>query len=155
MLASIIFMMILPLPTWLVDAHWREHDHLGHAAVDGGHVPALTAGVFQLSIGVADYHAVSFGISIATTRLILLARRRGTSSTPSVTLWSGATIVGLVVFLILTIVQFVVITIRAPERVMKWRHAFRWTPCLANRCQLMVTCAGTIDMQEAKACAES
>jgi type III secretion protein V len=117
MLMAIVFMLILPLPTLLVDV-----------------LIAINIGLSALLLMVAMYlpNPLAFssfpsvllvttllrlGISIATTRLVLLQADAGhIVDTFGNFVVGGNLLVGLVVFLIITIVQFIVIT-KGAERV--------------------------------------
>ena len=117
LLVTAILMMILPLPTWLVDALIGVN--LASAVLllmmalylknplDFSTLPSiiLITTIFRLAL------------SITTTRLILLQADAGEIvETFGNFVIAGELIVGLVVFLIITIVQFVVIT-KGSERV--------------------------------------
>jgi type III secretion protein V len=117
LLVTAIMMMILPLPTWLVDA--LIGINLASAVLllmmalylknplDFSTLPSiiLITTIFRLAL------------SITTTRLILLQADAGEIiETFGNFVIAGELIVGLVVFLIITIVQFVVIT-KGSERV--------------------------------------
>ncbi len=117
LLVTAIMMMILPLPTWLVDALIGVN--LASAVLllmmalylknplDFSTLPSiiLITTIFRLAL------------SITTTRLILLQADAGEIvETFGNFVIAGELIVGLVVFLIITIVQFVVIT-KGSERV--------------------------------------
>jgi len=117
LLVTAIMMMILPLPTWLVD---------GLIAVN------LASAVLLLMMALYLKNPLDFStlpsiilittifrlaLSITTTRLILLQADAGEIvETFGNFVIAGELIVGLVVFLIITIVQFVVIT-KGSERV--------------------------------------
>ena len=75
-------------------------------------------------------------INVSSTRLILLQYNAGRIIEAfGQFVVGGNEIVGLVVFLILVIIQFVVIT-RGSERVAEsWLPGSPWTPCRASRCQ--------------------
>lgn len=117
LLVAIIFMMILPMPTLLIDT-----------------LIGLNMGIAILLLMLAIYisHPLAFSsfpsvlllstlfrlsLSIATTRLILLEADAGQIiQTFGEFVVGGNLIVGLVVFLIITIVQFIVIT-KGSERI--------------------------------------
>ena len=117
MLVAIIFMMILPLPTWLVDV-------LIGVNMSISAVLLMVAMYLPSPLAFSSFPSVllvttlfRLGISIATTRLILLQGDAGhIIDTFGNFVVGGNLIVGLVVFLILTIVQFIVIT-KGAERV--------------------------------------
>ena len=117
LLVTAILMMILPLPTWLVDVLIGVN---------------LASAVLLLMMGLYLRNPLDFStlpsiilittifrlaLSITTTRLILLQADAGSIiETFGQFVIAGELIVGLVVFLIITIVQFVVIT-KGSERV--------------------------------------
>ena len=148
MIVAIIFMMILPLPTLAVDALIGVNMTISATLL-------MVAMYLPSPLAFSSFPSVllvttlfRLGISIATTRLILLQGDAGhIIETFGNFVVGGNLIVGLVVFLILTIVQFVVIT-KGAERVA--RRASRWTPCPASRCRSTPTCARTIDMDQAR-----
>jgi hypothetical protein len=140
-LVAVIFMMILPLPTWLVDT-------LIGINMTISAILLMVAMYLPSPLAFSSFPSVllvttlfRLGISIATTRLILLQGDAGhIILTFGNFVVGGNLVVGLVVFLILTIVQFVV-TPRAPSAWPKWRRVSRWTPCRASRCRSTATCA--------------
>lgn len=117
LLVTAILMMILPLPTWLVDVL---------IAVNlSGAVLLLMMGLYlkrplefsTLPSVILIITIFRLALSITTTRLILLDAEAGSIiETFGQFVIAGEIIVGLVVFLIITIVQFVVIT-KGSERV--------------------------------------
>ncbi len=117
LLVIAILMMILPLPTWLVDVL---------IAVNiAGAVLLLMMGLYlkrplefsTLPSVILIITIFRLALSITTTRLILLNADAGSIiETFGQFVIAGEIIVGLVVFLIITIVQFVVIT-KGSERV--------------------------------------
>ena len=117
LLVTAILMMILPLPTWLVDTL---------IAVNiAGAVLLLMMGLYlksplefsTLPSVILIITIFRLALSITTTRLILLNADAGSIiETFGQFVIAGEIIVGLVVFLIITIVQFVVIT-KGSERV--------------------------------------
>lgn len=117
LIVAIIFMMILPLPTTLVDV-------LIGANMTISAILLMVAMYLPSPLAFTSFPSVllittlfRLGISIATTRLILLDGDAGhIIETFGHFVVGGNLIVGLVVFLILTIVQFVVIT-KGAERV--------------------------------------
>jgi type III secretion protein V len=114
---SVIFMMIVPLPTWLVDALIALNMSIS--------VVLLMVAVYLKSpLDFAAFPAVllittlfRLSISISTTRLILLDGDAGhIVEAFGEFVVGGNLVVGIVIFLILTIVNFVVIT-KGAERV--------------------------------------
>ncbi|MFM2240590.1 MAG: hypothetical protein RJA69_1964, partial [Pseudomonadota bacterium] len=114
---SVIFMMIVPLPTWLVDVLIALNMAIS--------VVLLMVAVYLKSpLDFAAFPAVllittlfRLSISISTTRLILLDADAGhIVEAFGEFVVGGNLVVGLVIFLILTVVNFVVIT-KGAERV--------------------------------------
>ena len=114
---SVIFMMIVPLPTWLVDVLIALNMSIS--------VVLLMVAVYLRSpLDFAAFPAVllittlfRLSISISTTRLILLNADAGhIVEAFGEFVVGGNLVVGLVIFLILTVVNFVVIT-KGAERV--------------------------------------
>lgn len=117
LLVAIIFMMILPMPTLLIDALIGLN---------------MSIAILLLMLSIYIPHPLAFSsfpsvlllstlfrlsLSIATTRLILLEADAGQIiQTFGEFVVGGNLIVGLVVFLIITIVQFIVIT-KGSERI--------------------------------------
>src|SRR5690606_33544222 len=117
LIVCIIFMMILPLPTWLIDALIALNMCLSATLLlVAMYLPnPLAFSAFPSVLLVSTLFRLA--ISIATTRLILLNGDAGhIIYTFGNFVVGGNLVVGLVVFLILTIVQFVVIT-KGTERV--------------------------------------
>ena len=114
---SIIFMMIMPLPTWLIDT-------LIALSMSISVVLLMVAVYLKSPLDFAAFPAVllittlfRLSISISTTRLILLNADAGDIvETFGEFVVGGNLVVGLVIFLILTIVNFIVIT-KGAERV--------------------------------------
>lgn len=151
MLVSIIFMMILPLPTWLVDVLIGVNMTISAMLL-------MVAMYLPSPLAFSSFPSVllittlfRLGISIATTRLILLQGDAGhIIYTFGNFVVGGNLIVGLVVFLILTIVQFVVIT-KGAERVAEVAARFSLDAMPGKQMSIDGDMrAGTIDMQEAK-----
>ena len=151
MLVSIIFMMILPLPTWLVDALIATNMTISAILL-------MVAMYLPTPLSFASFPSVllvttllRLGISIATTRLILLQGDAGhIIFTFGNFVVGGNLVVGLVVFLILTIVQFVVIT-KGAERVAEVAARFSLDAMPGKQMSIDGDMrAGTIDMEEAK-----
>ncbi len=151
MLMAVVFMLILPLPTALVDA-----------------LIAFNIGISSLLLMLAMYlpNPLAFSsfpsvllittlfrlaLSIATTRLILLQADAGhIIQTFGDFVVGGNLVVGLVVFLILTIVQFIVIT-KGAERVAEVAARFSLDGMPGKQMSIDGDMrAGTIDMHEAK-----
>ncbi len=108
----IVGMMILPLPHWLLDSAFvREYSPcaLDPPCYD---VYLQAAGVQLVSISAADGYSLPAGaLNISATRLILLHADAGqVISAFGQVVVGGNYVVGIVVFIILVIIQFVVIT---------------------------------------------
>lgn len=150
-LVSIIFMMILPLPTWLCDVLIGTNMTLSAMLL-------MVAMYLPSPLSFSSFPSVllvttlfRLGISIATTRLILLQGDAGhIIDTFGNFVVGGNLVVGLVVFLILTIVQFVVIT-KGAERVAEVAARFSLDAMPGKQMSIDGDMrAGTIDMDEAK-----
>lgn len=151
MIVAIVFMMILPLPLWLVDT-------LIAANMTLSAVLLMVAMYLPSPLAFSSFPSVllittlfRLGISIATTRLILLQGDAGhIIETFGNFVVGGNLVVGLVVFLILTIVQFVVIT-KGAERVAEVGARFSLDAMPGKQMSIDGDMrAGTIDMDEAK-----
>ncbi len=117
LLVGIIFMMILPMPTLLID--------ILIALNLGGSVVLLMVAIYiKTPVAFSSFPTVlllstlfRLALSISTTRLILLQADAGSIVyTFGEFVVGGNMVVGLVVFLIITLVQFIVIT-KGSERV--------------------------------------
>jgi type III secretion protein V len=114
---SVIGMMIVPLPTWLIDV-------LIGLNISISVVLLMVAVYLRTPLDFASFPAVllistlfRLSLSISTTRLILLDADAGHIVTTFGEFVAGGNlVVGLVIFLILTIVNFIVIT-KGAERV--------------------------------------
>lgn len=151
LIVSIIFMMILPLPTALVDVLIGTNMTLSAILL-------MVAMYLPSPLAFSSFPSVllvttlfRLGISIATTRLILLQGDAGhIIETFGNFVVGGNLIVGLVVFLILTIVQFVVIT-KGAERVAEVAARFSLDAMPGKQMSIDADLrAGTIDMNEAR-----
>ena len=151
LIVSIIFMMILPLPTTLVDV-------LIGANMVISAVLLMVAMYLPSPLAFSSFPSVllvttlfRLGISISTTRLILLQGDAGhIVETFGNFVVGGNLIVGLVVFLILTIVQFVVIT-KGAERVAEVAARFSLDAMPGKQMSIDADLrAGTIDMDDAR-----
>jgi type III secretion protein V len=144
-------MMILPLPTLLVDVLIGMNMTLSAVLL-------MVAMYLPTPLAFSSFPSVllvttlfRLGISIATTRLILLQGDAGSIiDTFGNFVVGGNLVVGLVVFLILTIVQFVVIT-KGAERVAEVAARFSLDAMPGKQMAIDGDMrAGTIDMDEAK-----
>ncbi|MVW70493.1 type III secretion system export apparatus subunit SctV [Bordetella sp. 15P40C-2] len=151
LIVSIIFMMILPLPTALVDVLIGTNMTISAILL-------MVAMYLPSPLAFSSFPSVllvttlfRLGISIATTRLILLQGDAGhIIETFGNFVVGGNLIVGLVVFLILTIVQFVVIT-KGAERVAEVAARFSLDAMPGKQMSIDADLrAGTIDMNEAR-----
>jgi len=151
MMVAIIFMMILPLPVLVVDILIAINMTLaGVLLMVAMYLPSpLAFSSFPSVLLVTTLFRL--GISIATTRLILLQGDAGSIITTFGNFVVGGNlVVGLVVFLILTIVQFVVIT-KGAERVAEVAARFSLDAMPGKQMSIDGDMrAGTIDMEEAK-----
>lgn len=148
---AVIFMMILPLPIWLVDTLIAIN--ICTAAIllmVSMYIPTpLSFSAFPTVLLLTTLFRV--GLSIATTRLILLQADAGhIIETFGNFVVGGNLVVGLVVFLILTIVQFVVIT-KGAERVAEVGARFSLDAMPGKQMSIDGDMrAGVIDMDEAR-----
>ena len=151
MIVAIIFMMILPLPTLAVDALIGVNMTISATLL-------MVAMYLPSPLAFSSFPSVllvttlfRLGISIATTRLILLQGDAGhIIETFGNFVVGGNLIVGLVVFLILTIVQFVVIT-KGAERVAEVAARFSLDAMPGKQMSIDADLrAGTIDMDQAR-----
>lgn len=151
LLMAIIFMMILPMPTLLVDILIAINMTLS--------VMLLMVAIYLPGpLGFTAFPAVllittlfRLALSITTTRLILLQADAGKIvETFGNFVVAGNLIVGVVIFLIITIVQFVVIT-KGSERVAEVGARFSLDAMPGKQMSIDGDMrAGTIDMMEAK-----
>jgi type III secretion protein V len=151
LVVAVVTMMIVPLPTWLLD--------LLITLNIGASVTLLLAAVYAKdALSIATFPTLlvlttlyRLGLNVSTTRLILLRGDAGrvVSAFGNVVV-GGETVVGAAVFLILTIVQYVVIS-RGAERVAE--VAARFTLDAMPGKQLAIDGdlrAGAIDADEAR-----
>ena len=151
LLLMIIFMIILPLPTWLIDLLIGLNLSLVLLVLVVT-VYLKTPTAFSTLPSVLLFSTLfRLAISISTTRMILLQADAGKIvETFGEFVLGGSLIVGLVVFLIITVVQFVVIT-KGSERVAEVSARFS-LDALPGR-QMSIDSdmrAGEIDLTEAK-----
>lgn len=151
LIVCIIFMMILPLPTWLIDGLIAVNMCLSAILLMVAmYLPSpLAFSSFPSVLLVTTLFRLSIGI--ATTRLILLHGDAGhIIYTFGNFVVGGNLVVGLVVFLILTIVQFVVIT-KGTERVAEVGARFSLDAMPGKQMSIDGDMrAGVIDMDEAR-----
>jgi type III secretion protein V len=147
----IVFMIVLPLPTWLIDLLIAINLSLVILVlIVSLYLKSPTA--FSTLPSVLLFSTLfRLAISISTTRMILVQADAGAIvETFGEFVLAGSLIVGLVVFLIITVVQFVVIT-KGSERVAEVGARFS-LDALPGR-QMSIDSdmrAGEIDMAEAK-----
>jgi len=151
LLMAVIFMMILPLPTVLIDFLVATNMMVGILLLmvalylpSPTHFTAFPAVLLITTL-------FRLAISISTTRLILLQADAGEIiQTFGEFVVGGNLIVGLVVFLIITVVQFVVIT-KGAERVAEVSARFSLDAMPGKQMSIDGDMrAGSIDMAEAK-----
>ena len=151
LIVCIIFMMILPLPTWLIDGLIAVNMCLSAILLMVAmYLPSpLAFSSFPSVLLVTTLFRLAIGI--ATTRLILLHGDAGhIIYTFGNFVVGGNLVVGLVVFLILTIVQFVVIT-KGTERVAEVGARFSLDAMPGKQMSIDGDMrAGVIDMDEAR-----
>jgi type III secretion protein V len=150
-IVCVIFMMILPLPVWLVDALIAVNMCISAILLMVAmYLPSpLAFSSFPSVLLVTTLFRLAIGI--ATTRLILLNGDAGhIIYTFGNFVVGGNLVVGLVVFLILTIVQFVVIT-KGAERVAEVGARFSLDAMPGKQMSIDGDMrAGAIDMDEAR-----
>ncbi|RYX93976.1 MAG: EscV/YscV/HrcV family type III secretion system export apparatus protein [Comamonadaceae bacterium] len=151
LIVCIIFMMILPLPTWLIDLLIATNMCISAVLLMVAmYLPSpLAFSSFPSVLLITTLFRLAIGI--ATTRLILLNADAGhIVYTFGNFVVGGNLVVGLVVFLILTIVQFVVIT-KGAERVAEVGARFSLDAMPGKQMSIDGDMrAGVIDMDEAR-----
>lgn len=111
MVIGIVFLLILPIPAWLLDCLIALNLFIaGFLIVLSLYIPGLTSfSTFPTILLLTTLFRL--GISVATTRMILLYGDAGNIvETFGNFVVGGNVVVGLVVFLIVTVVQFIVLT---------------------------------------------
>jgi type III secretion protein V len=150
-LMAVVFMLILPLPTALVDV-------LIAFNIGASTLLLMVAMYLPSPLAFSSFPSVllittlfRLALSIATTRLILLQADAGhIIQAFGDFVVGGNLVVGLVVFLILTIVQFIVIT-KGAERVAEVAARFSLDAMPGKQMSIDGDMrAGTIDMNEAR-----
>jgi type III secretion protein V len=151
LLVSVIFMIILPLPTVVMDSLIALNMSISVILLMVAiYIPTpLAFSSFPSVLLITTLFRLSLGIS--TTRLILLNANAGhIVDAFGHFVVAGNLIVGMVVFLIITIVQFVVIT-KGSERVAEVSARFSLDAMPGKQMSIDSDMrAGTIDMNEAK-----
>ena len=150
-IAAIVALMVLPLPIWLIDllVAFNIASGLGLLLIAIYIAGPLEFSVFPSVLLICTLFRLS--LSIATTRMILLHADGGhIIATFGKLVAGGNLVVGLVVFLIITVVQFIVIA-KGAERVAE--VAARFTLDAMPGKQLSIDSdlrSGLIDKDEAK-----
>ena len=141
---SILAMIILPLPPLLLDILFTFN---------------IAMAVLVLMVSVSSKSPLDFSLfptvilittllrltlNVASTRIVLLEGHNGTGAAGKViesfgeVVIGGNFIVGMIVFVILMIINFMVVT-KGGERISEVTARLPWTPCPANRWPLMPT----------------
>jgi len=148
---AIVALMVLPLPLWLIDL-------LVAANIAGGLLLLLLALYISTPLEFSVFPSVllmttlfRLSLSIATTRMILLSGHAGhIIDTFGKVVAGGNLVVGLVVFLIITVVQFIVIA-KGAERVAEVAARFSLDAMPGKQMSIDSDLrAGLIDKDEAK-----
>lgn len=151
LLVTVIMLMIIPLPTWLVDTLIGANLTLSFLMLMMSMYvkSALEFSVFPTMLLFTTLFRV--GLNITTTRLILLQADAGEIiHTFGEFALGGNFVVGAVVFLILTIVQFLVIA-KGAERVAEVGARFTLDAMPGKQMSIDADMrAGVIDMEEAQ-----
>lgn len=151
LLILIIFMIVLPLPTWLIDLSIAFNLSLSVLILIVSVYLTQPTTLSTLPAILLFATLFRLAISISTTRMILLQADAGRMvETFGKFVLGGSLVVGIVVFLIITIVQFIVIT-KGSERVAEVSARFS-LDALPGR-QMSIDSdmrAGEIDMAEAR-----
>ncbi len=151
LLVAVVFMMILPLPTLLVDILIGTNMAIGVILL-------MVAIYISTPLEFVSFPSVllittifRLALSITTTRLILLEADAGKIiETFGNFVVGGNLVVGLVIFLIITIVQFLVIT-KGSERVAEVSARFSLDAMPGKQMSIDSDMrAGVIDMEEAR-----
>jgi len=151
LLVSVIFMMVIPLPPAMLDV-------LLAISISGGVLLLMLAVYLQSPLDFSAFPSVlliitiyRLALSISTTRQILLQADAGQIIfTFGNFVVAGNLIVGLVIFLIITIVQFLVIT-KGSERVAEVSARFSLDAMPGKQMSIDGDMrAGVIDMEEAR-----
>lgn len=157
LLFAVLGMMILPLPPWLIDALFTFNIVLSVLVllVAVSSRRPLDFAIFPTVLLVATL--MRLALNVASTRLVLLNGHHGGDAAGKViqafgeVVIGGNYVVGLVVFIILTIINFVVIT-KGAERISE--VAARFTLDALPGKQMAVDAdlnAGSIDQEQARA----
>ncbi len=151
LLVAVVFMLIVPLPTWLVDVLVATNMGLsGLLLMVSIYLPNPVAfSSFPSVLLITTLFRLA--LAIATTRLILLQADAGhIIEAFGEFVVGGNLVVGLVVFLILTVVQFIVIT-KGAERVAEVAARFSLDALPGKQMSIDGDMrAGVIDLKEAR-----
>ena len=134
-------MIIVPMPTWLIDV-------LLTVSITFAIVILLVSFYISEALKIASFPTIllmctlfRLALNISSTRLVLAHGYAGEVINAFGSFVVGGNyVVGGVLFLIITIVNFIVIA-RAPSVFRRLPPALRWMPCPASRCLLMPICA--------------
>lgn len=151
LLLTIIFMIILPLPTWLIDVFISSNIAIVLLTLAVIFYLKNPSELSTLPALLLFATVLRLAISISTTRLILIQADAGEIVQAfGDFVVSGSVIVGMVVFLIITIVQFIVIT-KGSERVAEVSARFALDSLPGKQMSIDSDMrAGEIDLAEAK-----
>lgn len=151
LLVAVIFMMILPLPTPLIDTLIATNMCISAVLLMVAMYLATPLAFSSFPTVLLITTLFRLALSISTTRLILLQADAGhIVQTFGNFVVGGNLIVGLVVFLIITIVQFIVIT-KGSERVAEVSARFSLDAMPGKQMSIDGDMrAGVIDMEEAR-----
>ena len=151
MLLAIIFMIILPLPTWLIDIFISCNIALVLLTLAVIFYLKSPSELSTLPTLLLFSTLFRLAISISTTRLILIQADAGEIIQAfGDFVVGGSVVIGIVVFLIITIVQFIVIT-KGSERVAEVSARFALDSLPGKQMSIDSDMrAGEIDLAEAK-----
>ena len=133
MLLAVVFMMVLPLPPFLLDILIAINITISVVLMMMSVYinSPLQFSVFPAVLLITTLFRLA--LSVSTTRMILLEADAGKIvETFGNFVVGGNLVVGCILFLIITIVQFLVIT-KGAERVAEVSARFSLTPCPASR----------------------
>lgn len=133
LLLAVVFMMVLPLPPLLLDILIAVNITISVVLLM---MSVYIGSPLQFSVFPAVLLITTLfrlALSVSTTRMILLQADAGQIvNTFGSFVVGGNLVVGIIIFLIITIVQFLVIT-KGAERVAEVSARFPWMPCRASR----------------------
>ena len=147
----ILAMMVLPLPPPLIDLMVATNIAVATSRMV---VAMYTKEVLAFSVFPSLLLLVTLfrlAINVSSTRMILLQGDAGQIiASFGHFVVGGSVVVGIVVFLILLVIQFVVIT-NGAGRVAEVPRASPWTPCPASRCRSMRTSTPVLSLMSRRA----